>query len=187
MNTPTDSQLDPQHELSAPTPEDEAAEATPLEQPSEVDVLKEEVAVLKDRYLRQVAEFENFKKRSERERQNSVRFASENLLQDLLPVLDHLEQALVAAEKGEQGHAGYSTVITGVKMVLKQFQDVLGRHGIQSFSAKGQTFDPTRHEAVLEREEEGAKAGQVLEEFQKGYLLHERLVRPARVVVAKAS
>ncbi len=145
-----------------------------------------EMVIVQDRYLRMAAEFENYKKRAEREQQNSVRFATEGLLRDLLPVLDNLEQALLAAVAGQKPEdKSYETVITGLKMVLKHFQDTLARFGIQSFSALGLTFDPLKHEAVMERENTNVASGQVLEEFQKGYMLHERLVRPARVVVSK--
>lgn len=151
-----------------------------------VSKVQSEMVMVQDRYLRLAAEFENYKKRAEREQQNSVRFATEGLLRDLLPVLDNLEQALLAAVAGQKPEdKSYETVITGLKMVLKHFQDTLGRFGIQSFSALGLAFDPLKHEAVMERENTDTPSGQVLEEFQKGYMLHERLVRPARVVVAK--
>lgn len=140
--------------------------------------VQEEINTLKDQFLRLGAEFENFKKRAERDRQISVKFASESLLRDLLPVIDHLEQALQAA-------GADNAIITGVKMVLKQFEDVLSRHGVKSFNALGEQFDPTKHEAMAEHLDDSVPAGQVIQEFQKGYFLHERLVRPARVVVAK--
>ena len=153
-----------------------------------VHKMQSEMALVQDRYLRLAAEFENFKKRTEREHLTSLRFASEGILRELLPVLDNLEQALLAAENTQQTEdPNNKTMITGLKMVLKHFQDTLGRFGIQSFSAKGQLFDPLKHEAVMEREDADAPRGQVLEEFQKGYMLHDRLVRPARVVVAKTA
>ncbi len=152
-----------------------------------VQKVQSEMVMVQDRYLRLAAEFENYKKRAEREQQNSVRYATEGLLRDLLPVFDNLEQALLAAEaSGKPEDKSYQTVIAGLKMVLKHFQDTLGRFGIQSFSALGLAFDPLKHEAVMERENADVPSGQVLEEFQKGYMLHDRLVRPARVVVAKA-
>ncbi len=165
---------------------DENLEKDREDVPHLVHKVQSEMALVQDRYLRLAAEFENFKKRSEREQQTSVRFASAGLLRDLLPVLDNLEQALLAADAGAKAEdKSYQTVITGLKMVLKHFQDTLNRFGIQSFSALGLPFDPLKHEAVMERENADVPSGQVLEEFQKGYMLHERLVRPARVVVAK--
>lgn len=142
--------------------------------------VNEEIKALQDRFLRLGAEFENFKKRAERDRQVLVRFSNESLLRDLLPVIDHLEQALLAANVGVD-----DAIVAGVKMVLKQFEDVLGRHGVKSFHALGEPFDPSKHEAMAEQEDATVPVGQVIQEFQKGYLLHDRLVRPARVVVAK--
>ena len=139
-----------------------------------------ELGQVQDRYLRLAAEFENYKKRAERDRQMAVRFAGESILYDLLPVMDSLEQALVAADSNEN-------LLTGLKMVLKQFQDALSRHGISSFSAVGQVFDPQKHEAVSQIEDVNVPDGHVIQEFQKGYMLNERLIRPARVVVSKGS
>lgn len=155
----------------------EIEQAEELLQESEQQV-KEEINVLQDRFLRLAADFENFKKRAEKDRQLSVRFANESLLRDLLPVIDHLEQALIAANPSDM-------IVVGVKMVLKQFEEVLGRHGVKSFSALGLPFDPIKHEAVEERIDASVPAGQVISEHQKGYFLQDRLVRPARVVVSK--
>lgn len=146
---------------------------------------QDELTAVQDKYLRLAAEFDNYKKRSEREKQSSVKYATEGLLQELLPILDNLEQALQAAESGAGDEKSQQNMIVGIKMVLKHFQDTLSRFGIQQFSAKGQSFDPLKHEAVSEQEDENTPGGQVLEEYQKGYMLHERLVRPARVVVSK--
>jgi len=150
--------------------------------------LKDELGNLQDRYLRLGAEFENYKKRSERDRQTSVKFANEAILTDLLPVLDHLEQAIMAAEKELKDNSNHAAVslAKGVGMVLKQFEEVLGRYGVKAFSAKGQPFDPNFHEAMQQQESDTHPEGTVLEEYQRGYRLNDRLVRPARVVVAKA-
>lgn len=142
--------------------------------------LQEELTQIHDRYLRLGAEFENFKKRSERERLTSIRFANENLLSELLPVLDHLEQAIVAANT----HSAES-VVSGVQIVLKQFKDVLSKSGLKEFESKGQQFNPNLHEALAERESDEHEAGTIIEEYQKGYMLNDRLVRAARVVVSK--
>jgi molecular chaperone GrpE len=158
-------------------PEIEQAEEQLQESEQHVN---EEINALQDRFLRLGAEFENFKKRAERDRQISVKFASDSLLRDLLPVMDHLEQALQAAGAGPE-----NAIVAGVKMVLKQFEDVLSRHGVKSFNALGEQFDPSKHEAMAEHLDDSVPAGQIIQEFQKGYFLHERLVRPARVVVAK--
>ena len=160
-------------------PENLEVEAAEVLEISE-EPAKEDVGVLQDRLLRLAADFENFKKRAEKDRQLSVKFANEILLRDLLPILDHLEQALIAADPKD-------VIVVGVKMVLKQFEEVLGRYGVKSFSALGQSFNPSQHEAVEEREEASVPAGQVIAEHQKGYFLHDRLVRAARVVVSKGA
>ena len=157
----------------------EALEKAEHEVEATLAKVKDEMGLVQDRYLRMLAEFENYKKRSERDRLASIKYANERLLEDLLPVLDHLEQAL-AATSGDAG-----AVVLGVKMVLKQFQETLERYGIQVFSAVGQPFDPSRHEAIEERADDEVPPLFVIAEYQKGYLLNERVVRPARVVVSK--
>lgn len=144
--------------------------------------MQEELGLVHDRYLRLAAEFENFKKRSERERLTSIRFANESLLSELLPVLDHLEHAIAAANNHTAGN-----VVTGVQMVLKQFKDILAKHGLKEFTSLGTPFNPNLHEALAERESLEHENGVVIEEFQRGYMLNDRLVRPARVVVSKIS
>lgn len=166
----------------------EEATATEVElQESEAKVedafakMQEELGLIHDRYLRLGAEFENFKKRSERERLSAIRFANEGLLVEILPVLDNLEHALAAANS----HAEGNNVVTGVQMVLKQFRDILAKAGLSAFDSLGTAFDPNLHEALAERESDEHDAGVVVEEYQKGYKLNDRLVRPARVVVSK--
>lgn len=142
--------------------------------------LQEELAVIHDRYMRLGAEFENFKKRSERERLTSIRFANETLLSDLLPVIDHLEAAISAATN----HSA-ENIVSGVQLVLKQFKDVVAKAGLKEFSSLGLPFNPNLHEALAQRESAEHEPSTVIEEFQKGYMLNDRLVRPARVVVSK--
>lgn len=151
--------------------------------------LRQDLDAAQDKYARLGAEFENYKKRSEREQQRSIAFANERILVELLPVLDHFDSAVSAASKwlsaSGDGEAG-NRVLEGLNMVQKQFTDVMSKFGIKAAaSAKGQQFDPHLHEAVAQQESAESEEGVVLEEYQKGYTLHERLVRPARVVVAK--
>lgn len=155
-----------------------------LESPeSQADRMEKELLEAKDRLLRLAAEFDNFKKIAQREQQNAIKFANENLVISLLPVIDNLEQAISACKKSS---ANNNDVLVGVEMVLKQLVDVLSKCGIEVFSALGQLFDPARHEAMGEQESNDAAVGTILVEYQKGYLLHGRLIRPARVVIAKA-
>jgi molecular chaperone GrpE len=132
-----------------------------------------------DRLLRVAAEFDNFKKRSAKEREDAQKFGIERLLKDFLPVADNLERALDHAEEHD-----LRQVIEGVKLVQKLFEAALAKHGVVGFSALGQPFDPNLHEALMQQESD-APAGTVVSEMSRGYKLNERLARPAAVVVAR--
>src|SRR5687768_3284939 len=136
-----------------------------------------------DRLLRQTAELDNFKKRTARERDDAIRFANETLIKDLLPVVDNLERAVAHASGGGNG----KPLVEGVEMVLRQFLDVLAKHGVTQISAVGQPFDPSKHEAMAQVESESHEPNSVVEELHKGYTLRDRLLRPALVSVAKSS
>lgn len=133
-----------------------------------------------ERLLRTAAEFDNFKKRSQKERDDAAKFGNERLLRDFLPVMDNLERALDHAEQHD-----LKQVIEGVRLVQKLFESTLARHGVTGFSAVGKPFDPSLHEALMQQESDAAP-NTVLSEMARGYKLHDRLVRPAAVVVAKA-
>jgi molecular chaperone GrpE len=135
-----------------------------------------------DRFLRVSADFDNYKKRVAKEKADLTRYGNEELIKALLPVIDNLERALEhAVGAGEQGG-----ILEGVEMTLQQFLQILKRFGISPIAATGERFDPTRHEAVMERATAEHDPGHVVLEVEKGYLLNDRLVRPAKVVVAKA-
>ncbi len=133
-----------------------------------------------ERLLRTAAEFDNFKKRAAKEKDDVQRFGSERLLKDFLPVMDNLERALDHAEQHDP-----KQVIEGVRLVQKLFESTLAKHGVVGFSAVGKPFDPALHEALMQQESD-KPAGTVVSEMARGYKLNERLVRPAAVVVAKA-
>jgi molecular chaperone GrpE len=133
-----------------------------------------------ERLLRSAAEFENFKKRALKEKEDAQKFGSERLLKDFLPVMDNLERALDHAEQHD-----LKQVIEGVRLVQKLFESTLARHGVTGFSAVGKPFDPAFHEALMQQESD-QPPNTVVSEMARGYKLHERLVRPAAVVVAKA-
>lgn len=139
--------------------------------------LEEQLLEAKDRYLRQAADIENMRRRQEKDRAELLKFGTEKLLQDLLPVLDSLDKALQAAE----GHS--NPVTEGVKMVHKQFATVLDQNGLKPVAANGQAFDPNLHQAI-QRLEEDVTEDTVKEEYQKGYTLNGRLIRPAMVSVS---
>lgn len=136
-----------------------------------------------DRYVRQVAELDNFKKRSAREREEAARYANENFVRDLLPVIDNLERAITHASSGGNG----KPLIEGVDMVLKGFLDILSKHGVQPVPAVGLAFDPAQHEALAQVESAECPPNTVIEQHQKGYLMRDRLLRPALVTVSKAT
>jgi len=134
-------------------------------------------------YLRTRADLENFRKRVTRERQEAARFASLGLVEKLLPVLDNFEMAISAANQG--GDASRDSVLQGVTMVQSQLKGILSEVGVQEIEAAGQVFDPALHEAVAHQEAAEVPEGCVLQQIRKGYRLHDRLVRPASVIVAK--
>jgi molecular chaperone GrpE len=133
-----------------------------------------------ERFLRAAADLENYRKRAQKEREEIQKFGIEKLLKDLIPILDNLERALRAASASEG-----DPLSGGVKLVLRGFEETLGRYGVKAFGALGQPFDPRLHEALLEVGSD-EPPGTVVLEHGRGYFLHERLVRPAMVGVAVA-
>jgi molecular chaperone GrpE len=132
-----------------------------------------------ERFLRERAELENFKKRIQREKADALRFACEPLIRDLLPVVDNLERAV------EHGTGNGQSVLDGVRLVLKSFLDVLDRHGVKRVDAVGEPFDPSRHEAMAQVESSEHEPNRVVAQHHRGYLLHDRLLRPALVTVSR--
>jgi molecular chaperone GrpE len=153
---------------AAPSQAPEPSQASEPQQPAD-----------DDRLLRLAADFENYKKRAARERQEYVTLANERLIGELLPILDDLERALAAAEDHQEAQ-----LEEGVRLVHRSLAGLLERHGVTPISTDGK-FDPYQHEALLSQPSE-AEEGSVLDVVQKGYKLGERVVRPARVVVAAA-
>jgi len=143
----------------------------------ELERLRQEVASLKDSSLRTLADFDNFRKRSDREKDETRRYALLEPMRDILPVIDNLERALASQGRLED-------LKEGVELILKQMKALLERFAVLSVPALGERFDPTVHEAVMREEAEEVAEPTVVEEFQKGYLLHDRLIRPSMVKVA---
>jgi len=173
--------LDIEHEL--PAGEEGETETTPssvvVTEENELQKLKNERDALLDRLARSQAEFDNARKRAAREQQDYRDYASADVIKALLPVIDNFERALNAA----QGQA--SEFRTGIELIYKQLQDVLQKAGVRRVDAKGKQFDPRVHEAIEMVETEDARDHEVLEELQSGYMLKDRLLRPAMVRVAK--
>lgn len=145
---------------------------------------EENIAKMRDHLLRERAELENFKKRMTREKSEALRFASEPLIRELLPVIDNLERALDAAAPPSEGPS--DPLRDGVAMVAQQFDDILSGFGVARVDAAGRPFDPAEHEALAHIETTQQPPGSVLDEHLPGYRLHDRLLRAAQVTVAKA-
>jgi molecular chaperone GrpE len=147
--------------------------------------LQAKLAEEQKKYLYLYSEFENFRRRNERERLDFLKFGHEGFLKELLQVADNFERA-VAHAKSQGGEKGspLAQVVQGIEMISYQFMEALKAQGVTAINSVGQKFDPALHEAVGE-EESKSEPGTVVKEMQKGYLLHGRLLRPARVVLAK--
>jgi molecular chaperone GrpE len=143
--------------------------------------LEDELSESQERVLRAVADAENFKKRLQREKEEQTRYANESFMRELLPVVDNLERALEHSEAG----ADQGGLVEGLNMTLKGFLDTLTRFGCSPVEAAGKPFDPNFHEAVSQEESADHEPNTVLRELQKGYVLKERLLRPAMVLVSK--
>jgi len=137
-----------------------------------------------DRYLRLCAEFENYKRRSAREMDKFKKFANESLIKEILSVVDNLERAVNSANDDEWAN---SDLTQGVALSIKDLEKVLGKHGVKPIEAIGKAFDPVFHEAVIMQETDKYPENKVINELQKGYLIHDRLLRPAKVVVSKTN
>lgn len=140
----------------------------------------EESVDFEDRFMRLAAEFENYKKRAERDKSAFLKRANESLINELLPVMDNLERAVEASDDSDA-----QTLRQGVEMVLDQLRKGLAKFGLEEIDALGKPFDPQLHEAMMQQEDPDAEAGTVLNQYQKGYVFQDRLLRPAMVVVAK--
>lgn len=149
--------------------------------------LKEEadkVKVLSEKILRLHADFENTRKRLERDKQDFVKFANEGIILELLTILDDLERSVSLAETQKQDLSGF---LKGVEMILAHLYEMLKEYGVKPIEAEGKLFDPHYHEALLQVENKELAEHTVVEELQKGYLLNDRVVRTAKVKVSKKS
>jgi molecular chaperone GrpE len=160
-------------------PQENSGDLTELRQ--QLEEKTQEAAENYARLLRLAADMENLKKRQERDRADLLQFANENLVKELLPVVDNLERAL---DHGRQ-LAAPEALLEGIDMVYQGFLKALERFGVTPFTSVGQQFDPTFHNAVMQEEAPDAPDCSVIKEVQKGYLMNQRLLRPAMVVVAR--
>ena len=177
--------------VPADTPQDNAApdrggasaavDAPAGQQADPLDALRREKDALQDRLLRTAAEFDNYRKRIERERRDQADAALADALEDLLPIMDNLERAL-QAPTGE----GIDAYRKGVELIHRQMGDLLRKRGVKPIEAVGTDFDPRYHQAVVQEVSADHREGEVMEELRRGYMLGERLLRPAMVKVAKS-
>lgn len=147
---------------------------------SEVAELRQQVEEHQQRLLRVQADYDNFRRRTRLEKEDYLKYASADLIEKLLPVLDNFERALAAAQGGDD----YEALFKGVDMIFRQFQGVLEQSGLAAMEATGQAFNPEFHEAVMTEESDDHEEGIVLEELQKGYMFKDKVIRPAMVKVS---
>ncbi len=171
--------------------EDETASPSDSDANAALNDLEEKVAEAQaearenhDRLLRMAAEFENFKKRSAREMEDTRKYATEQLITQLLTVVDNLERAIASAGAENSNDQG---VVDGVSLTLAEVMKILEKHHVSPIESLGKPFDPAFHQAMTQEEREDHPPNTVVQEYQKGYLIHDRLLRPAMVVVSKAS
>jgi len=148
-----------------------------------IEDLSAELVETKDRLIRLHADFENFRRRAQREREEAVRYGSQNLFKELLNTVDNLERAIEHARKGGGGNS--ENLLQGVALVQKDLLGLMARHGVSEVDAIGQPFDPAQHEAMAQAPDASVAPNTILEVLQKGYKLRDRLLRPARVIVAR--
>ncbi len=160
---------------------EELAEDDPLM--VEIEVLKAERDELKDRFMRSLADAENIRKRGERDRREAEQYGGTKLARDLLPIYDNLKRALDAA--GDEQRAAALALIEGVELTMRELVTVLTRHGVKPVAPQvGDTFDPQIHQAMFEAPLPGTRAGDIIQVMTEGFLLHDRLLRPAQVGVS---
>lgn len=159
---------------------DTAAGAGPSESDDSTDQMQADLDRFRDLALRSQADFENYKKRSAREKEEAIKYANSSLLERLIAIVDNFELGLSAA----RGEGEKSPVFSGMNMVLKQLSDFLAENGLQSIDATGQKFDPNLHEAIAHEPSEEFPEGVVLRQTRRGYRMKDRLLRPSSVVVS---
>ena len=157
-----------------PQPQQDETQPDPLEE------LRRERDAVQDRLLRTAAEFDNYRKRMDRERRDLAEYTAREVMTELLPIIDNLERALQAAEQDDP-------LRKGVELIHKQMLEMLRKRGVTPIEALGADFDPNFHQAVIHEESAQHREGEVMEELQRGYVVGDRLLRPAMVKVAKGA
>jgi molecular chaperone GrpE len=176
MNDPSLDQNDSPTGAAGPSAEEREGDGA---QPDPLGALRNERDALQDRLLRIAAEFDNYRKRIERERREQADAAAESLLKDLLPIVDDLERALQAPAGGDA-----EAYRAGVELIQRQMLELLRRRGVTPIETAGVHFDPRLHQAVSQEQSDSHREGEIIEEFRRGYMLGDRLLRAAMVKVA---
>lgn len=174
-------ELKKNEDLEEETDKAETKQAEETEEVDELTALKKENESLKEANLRVQAEFQNYKRRTEKEKSEIYKYANEKIVVELLAVMDNLDRALDSISHNAEDH---QNVLNGVEMIKKSFEDLLEKEGVQVIEAVDQPFDPNLHHAVMTEEKDGCDSDVVIEEFQKGYKLGEKVVRPSMVKVS---
>ncbi len=149
-----------------------------------LESVEQELKDSHDRFLRVSAEFENYKKRASREMNDFRKFANESLVKAMLPVVDNLDRAIESSSNDDHS---IRSVVEGVNMTLKEIRKIFEQFGVKPFESLGKTFDPALHQAVMQKETDNHPEKTILNELEKGYMMHDRLLRPAMVVVSKTT
>ena len=166
-------------------PQKAADSAEEESEESEQEKLQEEIRTLKEDKIRVLAEMENLRKRFDREKIDSIKYGSVNFARDILSPGDNLERALSAINQEEDHPQSIKNLIEGLKMVQKEFSSALEKNGISKINSMNEKFDPNLHQAMMEVERDDLDEGIVVQEIQTGYMMHDRLLRPAMVGVSK--
>ena len=154
----------------------------------EFEQMKAENEEKQKQMLYTIAEYENSRKRTEREKEDFLKYANENFVKDLIPVMDSIDHAVEAARSSDtETEKGFIALREGVELIQKQFLGSLEKRGVLAIETEGETFDPQKHEAISMAESEAIPENNIIQAFQKGYVLHDRVVRPSMVVVSKGN
>jgi len=184
IETENDDHGDEERTASMEIEEENGQKSEPSEDMDEkLEAAEQEAEAAYDRFLRVSAELENCKKRHQREISEYRKFANQALISDLLPIIDNLERAITSTENPT---AENQCIVEGVELTHKEILKVFERYGVKPVEAIGKPFDPTYHEAVSQQPSDEHLDNTILQELQKGYLLHDRLIRPVMVVVSKS-
>jgi molecular chaperone GrpE len=147
--------------------------------------LEDQLSEMKDRWMRAVAETENLRKRFSKEKEDTLKYASTNFGKDIITITDYLDRALTSMNESDVQDEKLKAFIQGVEMTSKEVNNIFERHGIKKISPEGQFFDPNLHQAMMEIDSADHQDGYVVHVMQHGYILHDRLLRPAMVSVCK--